>query len=359
MDIDKWKNDFPFLRDVWKTIDDFDEDLNNDPNDNEYFVVCKQIIDISKGELEKHKNVCKKLLRNLGHRSKNDKFLTHSSERCNNLNNWIYNSIKKHQIPENIITGCFDDYNVIMKGIEQPTRCFYYSYDKNYIEPINVIKLQNFHDNINIIESTMKNKIEPNYSLCQKYICECVNIYKSTFKEHCSPVNSTNDKIKKTCDILSTFKSSYTTYLYNKDGLRDNIPSLDSEESVPFKICTVEEEKTRRVYASMPGAAQEPGTRTAVGSEPGSTPIVAEQSDNSMPFNTTSVVSAMAAIPPFLALIYKFTPVGTMIRRKNKQSINTFNHLDDEIEKELFYRRLENGSINSSPATYNVGYEPI
>ncbi|KMZ89773.1 hypothetical protein PVMG_04603 [Plasmodium vivax Mauritania I] len=296
---------------VWNKIDYFDKDIKRDSYKNIYRLVCNYFINPWNGEESLYENFCMKLVRNLGHRSNNNNFLTHKSERCNNLNDWIYNSMKKHKIPEDIITGCFDDYNVIMKGIEQPTRCFYYSYDKNYIEPINVIKLQNFHDNINIIESTMKNKIEPNYSLCQKYICECVNIYKSTFKEHCSPVNSTNDKIKKTCDILSTFKSSYTTYLYNKDGLRDNIPSLDSEESVPFKICTVEEEKTRRVYASMPGAAQEPGTRPAVRSESGSTPVVAEQSDNSMPFNTTSVVSAMAGIPPFLALIYKVIMICT------------------------------------------------
>ncbi|KMZ95761.1 hypothetical protein PVMG_05360, partial [Plasmodium vivax Mauritania I] len=94
------------------------------------------------------------------------------------------------------------------------TICPYYSYDTNYIEPINIIKLQNFNDYINIIVSTMKNKVEAHYSLCQKYICECVNIYKSMFKAHCSHEHTTDIKLKKTCDMLSTFKSTYTTFLY-------------------------------------------------------------------------------------------------------------------------------------------------
>ncbi|KMZ76840.1 hypothetical protein PVIIG_05412 [Plasmodium vivax India VII] len=222
MDIDKWKNDLPFLKDVWKRIDDFDKAVEKDENYNQRLLICDLIIKLSNGDKEKHNDVCMKLLRNLGHHSKDDKFLRHTPERCNNLNNWIYYSMKKHIIPENIITGCFDDYNAFMRGIVTDPRCSYYSYDTDYIEPIKIIKLRNFQDNINIIESTMKNKTEPNYSLCQKYICECVNIYKSMFKAHCSHVIPTNNiKLKKTCDVLKAFNGSYSAFLYNKEQHRN------------------------------------------------------------------------------------------------------------------------------------------
>ncbi|KMZ89771.1 hypothetical protein PVMG_04601 [Plasmodium vivax Mauritania I] len=262
------------------------------------------------GFFEKHRDVYEKLIRNLLYLF-NNIYERKSAEYCRFLYQWLYISRYKNNIsnfPINIAYNASEKRFVVYG---EASICPYYSYDTNYIEPINIIKLKNFLDYINIIVSTMKNKKEPNYSLCQKYICECVNIYKSMFKAHCSHEDTTGIKLKNTCDILKDFDTSYTAFLYNNDDLRDKIPSLYVTESVPFQICTVEEEKPRQVHASRSELSQEPGTRPSVETEPSSAPVVDEQSDNPIRFNTTSVVSAMAGIPPFLALIYKVIIICT------------------------------------------------
>ncbi|SCO65462.1 Plasmodium vivax Vir protein, putative [Plasmodium vivax] len=309
---------------------------------------------------EDNKEIYEKLNRNISLVLKTNNTIMSNNDYCRYLNQWIYHSIKKNNINENLL-GMFyvaSQKNIVGNGGRDT--CSYFSYATKYENPLNIIKLENMHYNIDVIQNTLKSE-EDSVNSCQRYICECYKIYQEMYKSYCPNKDLRNEKGKNTCDMLDTFNKSYMSYLFDKEGIKDKIPSLLAAESVPFSRCPTEdkEPKLSEGGVSRPGLAQKPEQRPAVGIEPNSTPVVAEQSDNSIPFNTTSVVSAMAGIPPFIALIYKFTPVGTMFRRKNNKNTNVFNNLDEEIEKELFYRRLGNVTINSTPERYNVAYGPV
>ncbi|SCA60370.1 VIR protein [Plasmodium vivax] len=364
MDIESWKRDFPFLRDVWKTIDDFDKDLNDDPKTNDYFVVCNQIIGKSEGEMEKHKGVCMKLVRNLGHRSKNDKFLTHSSERCNNLNNWIYYSMKKYQIPEKIIIGCFDDYEVLMKGINKDTRCYYYAYDNSYLEPTKIVELKIFHDNIHVIVDTLLHEYEINMINLQKYMCKYVNIYKELNSTHCSHNVKNTAKHEDTCNFLEKFRTSYMSYLYNKLDKKEVIPSLDDVEKEYTQKCfpstlnvPVTAPLENDVHESHPSTEDLGEERNKYSY---ARPYNVEKPGSSMSRTVSTAVGTMAGASSIIALLYKFTPGRNWIRSGFRGSRGRIsNNLYFDQPNELFYDGFEGDVMSSYNPTYNVGYGSV
>ncbi|SCA81947.1 VIR protein [Plasmodium vivax] len=344
----------------------FDKPVDDDKYEGEFDVLCNQIVTTSNGGLPSHKYICKKLMRNLGVYYLEAKFYELNHDQCKFIYNWIYDLMNKNKITYNVIHKCFDMYDEHMNGIKNFIKRCYHFPSYNIYEPIKITLLDIFDNYTPTIKEKLMNQHESISTTCQKYICECVKIYDDMHQNYCLKKEEGNEKQKNTCSRLESFKKTYKLFFQNNQDLKDKIPSIHDEEIVTFSRCPTEEKEARprEAVVSRPGSAQEVETRSAVGIAPrptegigpSSTIVGAEKSDNPIPFNTTSVVSAMAGIPPFLALIYKFTPVGTMLRKKNKQSINAFNHLDEEIEKELFFRRLENGTINYSPETYNVAY---
>ncbi|KMZ83181.1 hypothetical protein PVBG_05786 [Plasmodium vivax Brazil I] len=314
MDIDKWKRDLPFLKNVWDKIDDFDKDIENDSPKSDYISTCSYFFRPWNGGKDKHEEFCMKLVRNLGHRSNNMDFLKHPRERCNYLNIWLYNSMKKEEIPEDIITGCFGDYSHMMSKIKEYPRCSYYSYDTNYVEPINIIKLQNFHHNVNTIHDILIKERDTQdrnsqYCYAQRYANECVKIYRDMLNNFCSRNRSLSTQNDKTCSELETFNNIYTNYLFKKGDIYKKIPDLSSSENEKHFLCQTNEQAPEA--GLIPGSRQEAGRVSESGPEHGSESHGVEQSDKNIPFNTTSVVSAMAGIPPFLALIYKVIIICT------------------------------------------------
>ncbi|KMZ95748.1 hypothetical protein PVMG_05347 [Plasmodium vivax Mauritania I] len=260
---------------------------------------------------EMNNEIYEKLNRNISLVLKTNNTIMSNNDYCRYLNQWIYHSIKKNNINEYPL-GMF--YVASQKNIvstEGKNICPYYSYDAKFEEPLKIIKLENMHYNINVIKNKLKSE-KDSINSCQKYICECYNIYKEIYQSYCPNKDLSNNKGKNTCDKLREFEISYMSYLFDKEGIKDKIPSLYEAESVPFSRCSTEEKEQKLSVAgvSTPESANEPGPRPGEGIAPSSTRS-AEQSDNSLPFNTTSVVSAMAGIPPFLALIYKVIVVCT------------------------------------------------
>ncbi|SCO65474.1 Plasmodium vivax Vir protein, putative [Plasmodium vivax] len=148
-------------------------------------------------------------------------------------------------------------------------------------------------------------------------------------------------------------------FLSDEEGLKDKIPSLDDIDNGKFSICLSDEPKKETGSELRP--AEVPAKVAGVGQEPHSQPIspASEQSNSPTSLSTSTVVSSIVGIPPFLALIYKFTPVGSMFRSKNNRNINLLNNLDDEIEKELFYPNHKTAITNSSLKIYNVAYGSV
>ncbi|KMZ88547.1 hypothetical protein PVBG_04756 [Plasmodium vivax Brazil I] len=231
------KFQFPFLINVWNKINDFDKDIENDSQKSGYVSTCSYFFSPWTGGEDKYEHFCMKLIRNLGHRSNNKDFLKHTSERCNNLNIWIYNSMKKHGIPENIITKCFEDYNGFMRGIRTDPRCSYYSYDTNYNEPINIIKLNIFESNMDIIHNKLDRAYDSVNLPLQMYICECIDIFKKMYKKYCPKMDADSEKRKRTCNMLELIKTTYNLFISGKLYQNNKMPSLDNDSDEYFDMC--------------------------------------------------------------------------------------------------------------------------
>ncbi|CAG9474567.1 unnamed protein product [Plasmodium vivax] len=309
-----------------------------------------------------HKDIYEKLLRNLSLLLNNEYTKMPFSDYCTYLYQWMYFTKKKYKNFDFMIGIVYPaaHQNFLVPGAKN--QCPYFSYDTTYDDPIKIIKLQNFYNNIDTIANTLMNKSLPqekdsHYCYAQRYANECVKIYRNMHDIFCSNNRSLSTKNQNTCSELKTFNNIYTNFLFNKEDIKNKIPDLASGKDEKYYGCPANEPPAPQEHTQGSGTAVR--METVSDSEHGSVSNGVEQPDNPIPFNTTSVVSAMAGIPPFLALIYKFTPVGNMFRRKNNKSANVFNNLDEEIEKELFYRRHGNATINSSPERYNVAYGTV
>ncbi|KMZ89744.1 hypothetical protein PVMG_04574 [Plasmodium vivax Mauritania I] len=257
------------------------------------------------GDYEKNKDKYKKLMRNLSLVLNETNQKMSIKEHCRFLNQWVYHTKKKYGIGEYPL-GLF--YPAAHENIDKnggTKRCFYFSYDTAYVKPLNIIKLENFQEDINIIKSILKNEND-SFTSCQKYVCECYKIYKEMYKSYCPYDLDEDKKRKSTCDKLRTFRTSYMTYLFGRE-MEEKVPSLDDAENVPFTMCYESEPEpvteTAQQVGENPELQSQPRTVAAPGQSGSS--VSTDESEKVKPFNTSTIVSTVAGIPPFLALIYK------------------------------------------------------
>lgn len=96
----------------------------------------------------------------------------------------------------------------------------YYEYNTNYNEPHNIIILNNFIENIDTIQSALGKTDHTNYCLRRCYIYECIDIYKKMNKQYC---NKQGNKNVKTCEQISPFLTTYSSYIQDLEQIRDKI----------------------------------------------------------------------------------------------------------------------------------------
>ncbi|KMZ77079.1 hypothetical protein PVIIG_05513 [Plasmodium vivax India VII] len=254
-----------------------------------------------------NKDIYEKVMRNLLLLLNNKYKKMPFRDYCTYLYQWLYFTKKKNKNSDFMIDVVYSASHsrfILPKAINQ---CLPFSYDKTYDDPIKIIKLQIFDLNINIIEQILMSENYSNNLNFKKYICECVNIFKEMYKGNCPYKDVEDKKRKDTCDVLDNFMNIYMSYLYTKERIKNKIPSLHSTESEPLNICPSNKPEIGPSLVSE--TTQAPQSAQVSQSEGNS--ISVEQSGKPIPFNTTSVVSAMAGIPPFLALIYKVIIICT------------------------------------------------
>ncbi|KMZ89696.1 hypothetical protein PVMG_04526 [Plasmodium vivax Mauritania I] len=236
LNIEQMKNDYPFLKELWDLYHSFDKSVEGDYKD-VYDGYCKRVTNSLGQDKVNYYDICMKLIRNLDPSSKvSEKKISHS-HRCFNVNNWLYNSIeKKYLNNKHIISWIFDLSRTIRSEIEN-YKCSYYSYDENYEDPINIIRLRIFDDNIDVIERTLKSDDQKNNTLCQNYVCECVNIYQKMNDLYCSESNAQHGKRKNTCDMLKALKTPYDTLLSRNTEIKKKIPSLEATKEELLAKC--------------------------------------------------------------------------------------------------------------------------
>ncbi|KMZ77070.1 hypothetical protein PVIIG_05445 [Plasmodium vivax India VII] len=265
----------------------------------------------------KHDDFCMKLIRNLKEFCKNGNECKHNPGRCIDLNNWIYNQIRKKKFDKEVIRDIFVNTNIIFPKLHKNKICSYYPYDEMYKEPLNIILLYIFGSNMHIIKETLMGNINSIHCSCQKYVDEGVKIYKYMNNQYCS--EGKFDENKQTCSQLQTFSESYKDYLINEDKIRNKIPSLISEKQVELIGCDPDESiKERQLtapnqvsqFTETNQASQLPETNQA------SQLIGNNQENNSRIGTVTTALATMAGMSSLFALSYRVN-INSLTNMKN------------------------------------------
>ncbi|SCO65470.1 VIR protein [Plasmodium vivax] len=294
-----------------------------------YKAFCDNVTDKLGEDKERYDRLCLKLMRNLDPYVEVGGRSIIYSDRCSNVNNWFYYTIdKKKNYNKDIIYRIFDLSRYIRSG-NNNYGCTYYSYDTEYKDPINTIHLKIFNDNIDVIKNTLMGRGQENNKHCQKYVCECVNIYHKMNKSYCSGPSAQPHKHQKTCDMLKTLKQSYNMFLFDNSEIRSKIPSLEAiDDDLLAKCPSIQSQHSLQA--------------------------VADDHSGSSTSKIPATIGTMAGVSSVFALLYKLTPAGRWINtglRGNGGRTN--NSLYTNGADDLILDGLEHNNFNS----YNIGYE--
>ncbi|KMZ77044.1 hypothetical protein PVIIG_06222 [Plasmodium vivax India VII] len=293
--------------------DTLDKDVSNEDGNQDILSSCDRENAFNANPTIEKRKTCKKLLRNLllckGLNSGN--FI----KCCSDLYVWLYFEIKKYKLSNDNIKNIFTIPNLRGYQVTKPHCCPYFSFNDNLHKPDELLKVRVFNDNVEKFHNLLNNTEYSRNCFFKRYFYECVNTYIDLNGQFCSEDKKDISSNKDTCKILRDFSSLYTTFRQMANSKGYELTDLYS--SKPYHVVSCTSEVTNLESSST----------------------ASKNSDKSIQ--------------------HSFTPVGTMFRSKNKKSVNVFNHLDEEIEKELFYPRSKNGIINSSNARYSVAYEPV
>ncbi|KMZ98977.1 hypothetical protein PVNG_03816 [Plasmodium vivax North Korean] len=271
---------YPFLSKIWNLYDSFNEPVGEGGYKKVYEAICDNVTDKLGEDKEKYYPFCLKLIRNLDPHCEKQDVCIHHSIRCNNVNNWLYNSEDIKIINNKYIINSIFNYSGSLRDNIRNYACYYYLYDENYVEPLNIIRLKIFDDNMDIIRSTLMSKDQPNNTLCQKYVCECVNIYKDMNKLYCSESSARYGVHKKTCDMLEALKTSYEILLSFNPEIRKKLPSLEATQVEHLAKCPLD----RRQNSLSVAADDHSGSSTS---------------------KISTTIGTMAGVSSVFALLYK------------------------------------------------------
>ncbi|KMZ89734.1 hypothetical protein PVMG_04564 [Plasmodium vivax Mauritania I] len=261
------------------------------------------------GFYEKDRDVYEKFLRNLSYLY-NNKYRSKSSEKCRFLYQWLYILREKNNIldyPINMVYTAFVD-KIVPLG--ETNICPYYSYDTMYKEPINIIKIKNFYDNILTTNRILTEKSDlqekdSHYCYAQRYASECAKIYRNMYNTFCSENKHSIPENKNTCSELSAFSTSYTEYLYKMGDIKKKIPDLSGTEKEKHFGYSLDESSPTPGQELIQGSGDSRETLSESGPGHRSVSVGVGEPDNPIPLNATAVVGTMIGIPPFLGLIYR------------------------------------------------------
>ncbi|CAG9474620.1 unnamed protein product [Plasmodium vivax] len=319
---------YPFLNNIKDLYDSFDKSVEG-PYKGVYEAICENVTANIGDDKERYYPFCLKLIRNLDPRCENQEVCIPPSDRCNNVNIWLYNSKDKRNLDKKyIIERIFQLSGTLGTG-NKPYVCPHYSYDENFEEPLNIIRLKIFNDNMEIIRNTLMSKGQQNYNLCQKYVCECANIYNKLNSLYCSRSNERHNNHQNTCDMLKALKNTYDIYLSSDSEISPKIPSLEATKEELLDIC--------------PSIQAQHSLQASVDGHSGS-------STSKIP----ATIGTMAGVSSVFALLYKLTPAGRWINTGLRGSGGRINNsLYTNGADELILDGLEHNNFNA----YNIGYE--
>ncbi|KMZ83179.1 hypothetical protein PVBG_05784 [Plasmodium vivax Brazil I] len=304
MDIEEFIKAYPFLNNMITAYNSFNDDVNS--GERSAILSILNYIKTVGGYKNEDQVIYEKLIRNLWSLSNN--IYKGKRDYCIFLNQWLYLIKKKYKIVDFPIDVF---YSVTVNKLTSDGKkniCPFYIYDKDYEKATNIIKLQNFYNNIDTIAKTLMieglpQKKDSHYCYAQRYANECVKIYRNMYNNFCSNKKYEKKENINTCFELNTFYNSYTQVLFMKEDMKNKIPNLASGKNEKLFGCPLDEPTPGQELTQEAEPAVGMGTESGPGHS--SVSVGVEQQNNSIKLNSTAVVGTMAGIPPFLALIYK------------------------------------------------------
>ncbi|KMZ98979.1 hypothetical protein PVNG_03818 [Plasmodium vivax North Korean] len=315
---------YPLLGKFWDTYNEFDKTVEGDRYNHWYKAFFDPFMDGLGDHNKEHKNFCLKLVRNLGrYSSPGDPYFNPNNDRCRILYYWIYNSARKHEISDEIITECFQDYIDFMSETCTGYRCSYNSYDDMYEEPMNIIILDIFQSNMNVIENKLDGRYASINFPLQMYICECIEIFKKMYKKYCPKVDADSEKRKRTCDMLESIKTTYNSFISGKLYQNNKLPSLDNDGREYLAMCPQDNPSLKltpigheALSVSAPLNGMKSGDTAGVSPYEGAmdfgrysftpfTGVDGENQVNTMSRTVSTAVGTVAGASSVLALLYR------------------------------------------------------
>ncbi|KMZ88553.1 hypothetical protein PVBG_04762 [Plasmodium vivax Brazil I] len=216
---------YPFLDNLLSAYKKFDKVL--EINDELYSFYDDKVTDVPEIK-QKYKNISLKLLRNLRIFANNTYSVSQMYEYCPYLYHWLYINTKDYDDVNLLISIIFKDFQTNWSSININI-CPYDLYNKKEVilKSNDLVKLSYFKFNHESIKDILKKGEKPNYCLCQKYLEECVNTYKTMNASHCSITQKQNNE--ELCTELSQFNVHYS-YLTSDLTIREKIPDIYTGE---------------------------------------------------------------------------------------------------------------------------------
>ncbi|CAI7724147.1 Plasmodium vivax Vir protein, putative [Plasmodium vivax] len=328
-----------FLKEIWNMHNNFIQNVNGSEY-NDILKSCDTGFMFQKPNMQEYKNMCKKLSRNLLLLADGSYGDDNFSKYCDMLYIWMYFEINKKSLSNSTIEQIFQNtvYMITTKLSKKP--CSYFSFNEKLKEPEKLIKLRVFEHNTSTLQNILNNINHPDNCSCLKYVYDCINTYNNMNNRFCATGEHENTTYKDTCGILKKFNTSYSKFSRNVNKRIYELPSLSDTTTATHTSIITHEPKclSNKQKEELNFRAD-------------------DQSSSPKQISISTALSTVVGIPPFLALIYKFTPAGTWLRSKYRKDADVFKNVDEE--KELYNPRQENAILNSSHKRYNVAYEQL
>ncbi|GAW84654.1 variable surface protein, partial [Plasmodium gonderi] len=101
-------NQYPLLREVWDVYDQLDEKVDMSRENILYHQFCNTVTNELKNKKGNYYELCVKLLKNFGIFCNNTQSCKTDNEYCKILNNWLYISIRKYALYDEIFSSIFN-----------------------------------------------------------------------------------------------------------------------------------------------------------------------------------------------------------------------------------------------------------
>ncbi|CAG9474613.1 unnamed protein product [Plasmodium vivax] len=332
MDFSQLKQKYKFLENILNLYGEMDKPVEKKDQYEDFLNLCDNENAYSTNPKNDEKQTCRIILRNF---SLCHVFgLENVMYCCSNLYVWLYFDIKKSRISNDIIKKIFELPKLKVGKWSQHFHCPYVKFTEQTHNPEDIMKLSIFNDNADRFQSMLKDRNNINDCYLKKYVLECVDIYNKTNKAYSSLQECNSSAQEYACEIITAFNSLYTSNIHNKEGIIHEFPELSSDSTLNLNdMCPVEKSEPPRVSEQT-------------------------QQDTTTTRGASTALTAMVGIPPFLALIYKFTPAGKLFKFGNKKHTIITSDFDKKMENELFHVIKEDSNIKDIQPKYKIGYEP-